>query len=123
MMPDRTFALLDERMRWKIHCLEEVLFPPKPRERQAEEGAEEEEDSDLAQVSCELRDPPLEQPLPPTPEELASYGKEHRWLQSFHAKVLEAREAKGIHAAAKWKRLKSDPLSNESSTLNYFKSI
>jgi hypothetical protein len=114
MMPDATFALWEERVRWKIHSLEEILCPIKAPEYDMDNDEDDEEE---AMTSAESLVPP------PTPAELAKAEKELRWFQSFQSKVREARQANGIPASVKWKRLKSDPLSNETSALNYLKSL
>lgn len=126
-LPDHIYDLFDERIRHKIQTLEEILHS-----HQIDSNCED----NLEQIKEEKSAFKLDrtqEPLSPsensksvaalTSVELSNCEKEYCWFHNFHHKIQEVRKVKGIPASVKWKRLKSDPLSNERTTLNFLKSI
>ena len=139
-MSDPIYDLFDERIRFKIQTLGEILnaqFDEQHREGgevgDEEVGDEEEEEEEVEVLGSESAThsnfaaghlcEEVALARPSTPEELADLEKEYNWFHNFYYKIQEIRSSKGIPASVKWRRMKSNPLSNERSTLNYLKSI
>jgi hypothetical protein len=116
-MADPIYDLFAERMRFKIHSLEEILSSY----LQQDEGEGEGSDASLSDSSI-LAAP--QEPWEHSPEDLAELENEYSWFQNFYSKIQDIRNSKGIPASVKWNRMKrGDPLLNERSTLNYIKSM
>jgi hypothetical protein len=128
-MADSIYDLFAERMRFRIHSLEEILSsqlgeqdPPTEDDEpfvcdSEEEVREEEEEGEESETL-------LTAPQEYSSEELAELEKEYSWFQNFYSKIQDIRNSKGVPASVKWNRMKrGDPLLNERSTLNYMKSM
>lgn len=135
-MADPIYNIFEERIRFKLQTLQDILnsqhvdssdedTPEMIADDSSEESAT---DVDLETILAgyenngDLKSVALTPPLL-TSEEVANCEKEYHWFHNFYLKIQEIRSGKGIPASVKWKRLKSDPLSNERATLNYLKSI